>query len=161
MAEDDLTPPDGLMPHIYIAVDQTERSHARASGQAQKIQPLANRRRLAYELNSNTLDLEPEPGGILADYSDLAELEGGSSILSYSQIHQEANLRAQLHQGAQQVPWYVVVDGHVDRDLDIGGLRVLTDRERTRDVVAFTRSKEAFRRSLRDVVRQFNTFRCR
>ena len=158
VAEDDLTPPDGLMPHIYIAVDQTERSHARASGRAQKIQPLANRRRLAYELNSNTLDLEPEPGGILADYSDLAKLEGGSGILSYSQIHQEANLRARLHQGAQQVPWYVVVDGHVDRDLDIGGLRVLTDRERTRDVVAFTRSKEAFRRSLRDVVRQFNTF---
>ena len=59
--------------------------------------------------------------------------------------------------GAQEVPWYVVADGHVDRDLDIGGLRVLTARERTRDVAAFTRSNDAFRRSLRDVVRQFNT----
>ena len=157
VAEGDLTPPDGLMPHIYIAVDQTKRSHARASAQPQKIQPLANRRRLAYRLSSDTLDLVPEPGGILADYSNLAHLEGGSNILSYSQIHQEADLRTRLHQGAQQVPWYVVVDGHVDRDLDIGGLRVLTDRERTRDVAAFTRSNAAFRRSLRDVVRQFNT----
>ena len=153
----DLTPPAGLMPHIYIAVDQTKRSRARASGQPQKIQPLANRRRLAHRLTSDTLDLEPEPGGILADYSNLAELEGGSNILSYLLMHQEADLRAGLHQGAQQVPWYAVVDGHVDRDLDIGGLRVLTDRERTRDVVAFTRSNDAFRRNLRDVVRQFNT----
>ena len=153
----DLTPPAGLMPHIYIAVDQTKRSRARASGQPQKVQPLANRRRLAHRLTSDTLDLEPEPGGILADYSNLAELEGGSNILSYLLMHQEADLRAQLHQGAQHVPWYAVVDGHVDRDLDIGGLRVLTDRERTRDVVAFTRSNDAFRRSLRDVVRQFNT----
>ena len=157
VAEGDLTPPDGLTPHIYIAVDQTKRSHANASGQPQKIQPLANRRRLNYRLSSDTLDLEPEPGGILADYSKLAQLAVGSNILSYSLIHQEADLRARLQQGAQHAPWYVVVDGHVDRDLDIGGLRVLTDRERTRDVVAFTRSNDAFRRSLRDVVRQFNT----
>ena len=157
VAEGDLTPPDGLMPHIYVAIDQTKRSHASASGQPQKIQPLANRRRLNYRLSSDTLDLEPEPGGILSDYSKLAQLAVGSNILSYSLIHQAADLRARLQQGAQQVPWYVVVDGHVDRDLDIGGLRVLTDRERTRDVAAFTRSNGAFRRSLRDVVRQFNT----
>ena len=157
VAEGDLTPPEGLMLHIYIAVDQTKRSHASASGKPQKIQPLANRRRLNYRLTSNTLNLEPEPGGILADYSKLAQLAVGSNILSYLQIHQEADLRARLREGAQQVPWYVVVDGHVDHDLDTGGLRVLTARERTRDVAAFTRSNDAFRRSLRDVVRQFNT----
>ena len=132
-------------------------SHASASGQPQSIQPLANRRRLAYRLSSDTLDLEPEPGGILADYSKLAQLAVGSNILSYSLIHQAEDLRARLREGARQVPWYVVVDGHVDRDLDIGGLRVLTARERTRDVAAFARSNDAFRRSLRDVVRQFNT----
>ena len=157
VAEDDLAPPDGLMPHIYIAVDRTQRSHASAGAQPQKIQPLANRRRLAYRLSSDTLDLEPEPGGILADYCKLAELAVGSNILSYPLTHQAAELRARLQRGAQQVPWYVVADGHVDRDLDIGGLRVLTARERTRDIVAFTRSNDAFRRSLRDVVRQFNT----
>ena len=156
VAKGDLTPPDGLMPHIYIAVDQTKRSHANAGGQPQNIQPLANRRQLVYRLTSQTLDLEPAPGGILADYTKLAKLVG-SNILSYSLIHQEADLRRRLQRGAQQAPWYVVVDGHVDRDLDIGGLRVLTARERTRDVVAFTWNNDAFRRSLRDVVRQFNT----
>ncbi|MYK75273.1 MAG: hypothetical protein F4017_11925 [Acidimicrobiaceae bacterium] len=157
VAEGRLAPPDGLMCHLYIAVDQTKRKHASASGQPQRIQPLANRRRLKYLLSSDTLDLEPEPGGILADYSKLAQLAVGSDILSYSLIHQAEDLRTRLREGARQVPWYVVVDGHVDRDLDIGGLRVLTARERTRDVAAFARSNDAFRRSLRDVVRQFNT----
>ena len=157
VAEGDFAPPDGLMCHIYIAVDQTKQSHASASGQPQRIQPLANRRRLAYRLSSDTLDLEPEPGGILADYSKLAQLAVGFNILSYSLVHQAEDLRTRLREGARQVPWYVVVDGHVDRDLDIGGLRVLTARERTRDVAAFARSNDAFRRSLRDVVRQFNT----
>lgn len=156
VAEGDLAPPDGLMPHLYIAVDQTKRLQASAGGQPQKIQPLANRRRLAYRLNSETLDLVPEPGGILADYSSLAKLVG-SEINSYALIHQAADLRKRLEVGAKQVPWYVLADGHVDRDLSLGGLRVLTARERTRDVVAFTRSNDAFRRSLRDVVRQFNT----
>ena len=157
VAEDDLAPPDGLTPHIYIAVDRTQRSHVSAGGHPQKVQPFANRRRLAYRLSRGTLDLEPEPGGILADYCSLAQLAVGTNILSYPLIHQAADLRARLRQGAQQVPWYVVVDGHIDRDLDIGGLRVLTAGERARDVVAFTRSNDAFRRSLRDVVRQFNT----
>ena len=159
--EGNLGPPPGLMPHVYIAFDRTERSHARATGYAvggrQEIQPLADRRRLSYQLSSNTLNLEPEPGGILADYCKLAQLAIGPDILSYQRIHQDRNLRRQLQQAAQQVPWYVVADGHVDRDLDIGALRVITARERTRDVAAFTRSNDAFRRSLRDVVRRFNT----
>lgn len=153
----DLAPPDGLMPHIYVAFDQTKRNSARAGGKLQKIQPLANRRRLAYHINSDTLDLEPELGGILADYSSFARLAVGSSIVSYQTIHQNEELQQRLRDGAQHVPWYVVVDGHVDRDLDLGGLRVLTDREGTRDVAAFARTPDAFRRSLRDVVRQFNT----
>ncbi len=157
VAKDDLTPPDGLMCHVFVAIDQTKRLHASASGQSQEIQPLANRRRLKYLLSKDALDLEPEPGGILADYSKLAQLAVGSNILSYPLIRQAEELRARLRDAAQQVPWYIVVDGHVDRDLNIGSLRVLTARERTRDVVAFTRSNDAFRRSLRDVVRQFNT----
>jgi hypothetical protein len=124
----------------------------------QKIQPLANRRRLAYHIDTETLDLEPALGGILADYSSFAKLAVGPTIISYQTIHQNDELQARLRQGAADVPWYVVVDGHVDRDLDLGGLRVLTDREGTRDVAAFTRSPDAFRRSLRDVVRQFNTY---
>ncbi|MHB8695270.1 MAG: ATP-binding protein [Solirubrobacteraceae bacterium] len=153
----DLAPPDGLMPHIYVAFDQTKRNSASAGGVLQKVQPLANRRRLAYHINNDTLDLEPELGGILADYSSFARLAVGSSIVSYQTIHQNEELQTRFREGAKHVPWYVVVDGHVDRDLDLGGLRVLTDREGTRDVVAFARTPDAFRRSLRDVVRQFNT----
>lgn len=153
----DLAPPEGLMPHIYVAFDQTKRHSASAGSQLQKIQPLANRRRLAYHISSETLDLEPELGGILADYTSFAKLAVGTGIVSYQTIHQNDELQSRLQEGAKQVPWYVVVDGHVDRDLDLGGLRVLTDREGTRDVVAFARTPDAFRRSLRDVVRQFNT----
>ena len=154
VAKGELAPPSGVTPHIYIAFDQTERSQAYAGGERQTVQPLANRRRLAYRLMSQTLDLEPKPGGILADYCTLAKLAVGFDILSYPLIHQEQELRERMRGGAQLVPWYVVVDGHVDRDLDIGGLRVLTDRERTRTVVAFAKSKDAFRRNLRDVVRR-------
>jgi hypothetical protein len=153
-----LAPPEGLTPHMYVAFDQTRRNSASAGGQLQKIQPLANRRRLAYDLSTETLDLEPELGGILAQYTSFAKLAVGASIVSYQTIHQNAELQQRMGDGAQAVPWYVVVDGHVDRDLDLGGLRVLTDRQGTRDVAAFTRGPDAFRRSLRDVVRQFNTY---
>ena len=153
----DLGPPEGIMPHIYVAFDQTKRTSASAGGQLQKIQPLANRRRLAWHISSETLDLEPELGGILADYTSFAKLAVGTGIVSYARIHQNHDLQARFHSGATHVPWYVVVDGQVDRDLDVGGLRVLTEREGTRDVAAFARTPDAFRRSLRDVVRQFNT----
>lgn len=153
----DVAPPKGAMPHIYVAFDQTKRNFASAGGQLQKVQPLANRRRLAYSINRKTLDLEPELGGILADYATFAKLAVGASIVSYQTIHQNEELQARFAEGAMHVPWYVVVDGHVDRDLDLGGLRVLTEREGTRDIAVFARTPDAFRRSLRDVVRQFNT----
>lgn len=153
----DLGPPAGSMPHIYIAFDQTKRHSASAGGQLQKVQPLANRRRLAFKISNDTLDLEPELGGILAKYASFAKLAVGTTILSYQTIHQNDELQKRFRNGAETVPWYVIVDGHVDRDLNLGGLRVLTEREGTRDVVAFARTADAFRRSLRDVVRQFNT----
>ncbi|MCW2750722.1 MAG: AAA-like domain, partial [Aeromicrobium sp.] len=150
-------PPDGLTPHLFVAFDQTKRQSADAGAALQKIQPLANRRRLVYRISTHSLDLEPALGGILAEYSSLARLAIGAKIVSYQTIHQTNELGAQFRSAAELVPWYVIADGHVDRDLDLGALRVLTDREGTRDVVAFTRSSAAFRRSLRDVVRQFNT----
>jgi DNA-binding Lrp family transcriptional regulator len=152
-----VAPPDDLMPHLFVAFDQSARHSATAGGQMQTIQPLANRRRLFYNLDTEKLDLEPQLGGILASYIAFANLTGGD-INSYPTIHQEEELRVRMREGVKRVPWYVVADGHVDRDLDLGGLRVLTDREGTRDVAAFTRSPDAFRRSLRDVVRQFNTY---
>lgn len=150
-------PPDDLLSHMFVAFDQTERHSTETGAPLQRIQPLANRRRLVYRIATHSLDLEPALGGILADYSSLAQLAVGRKIDSYSTMHQGEALQAQLREGSAEVPWYVVAEGHVDRDLDLGALRVLTDREGTRDVVAFTSSPAAFRRSLREVVRQFNT----
>lgn len=153
-----VTPPEGLTPHLYAAFDQTERVTADAGTPLQAIQPLANRRRLVYRITSQSLDLEPALGGILAEYSSMAKLAVGTKVNSYATVHQNKALEKQFKDAAQQVPWYVIADGHVDRDLQLDSLRVLTDREGTRDVVAFARSPSAFRRSLRDVVRQFNTY---
>jgi len=149
--------PEGMHAHLFVAFDQTDRLSANAGAVPQRIQPLANRRRLVYRIASKSLDLEPALGGILAEYSALASLATGSKIVSYQTIHQDQELVERFKSGVAQVPWYVIADGHVDRDLDLGQLRVLTDRDNTRDVVAVTRSPAAFRRSLRDVVRQFNT----
>jgi DNA helicase HerA-like ATPase len=150
--------PEGLTPHLFAAFDQTERQTADAGAPLQVIQPLANRRRLVYRISTHNLDLEPALGGILAEYSSMAKLAVGTKVNSYATIHQTTQLEAQFKAAAQTVPWYVIADGHVDRDLHLDALRVLTDREGTRDVVAFTHSPSAFRRSLRDVVRQFNTY---
>lgn len=150
-------PSDGLTPHVFVAFDQTDRQVADAGAPLQTIQPLANRRRLVYRITTHSLDLEPALGGILAEYSSLAKLAVGTQVNSYATMHQNADLENRFKKAAQLVPWYVVADGHVDRDIQLDALRVLTDREGTRDVVAFARSPAAFRRSLRDVVRQFNT----
>ena len=152
------SPPEGLTPHIFVAFDQTDRTSADAGAVLQKIQPLVNRRRMVYRIGTHSLDLEPALGGILAEYSSLAGLAIGKKIVSYQTMHQSDALERQFKEAGALVPWYVVADGHVDRDLDLGTLRVLTDREGTREVVAFTRSPAAFRRSLREVLRQFNTY---
>lgn len=153
-----VSPPEGVIPHFLVAFDQTERESADAGAALQKIQPLANRRRLVYRISSHSLDLEPALGGILAEYSSMASLAVGTKVNSYQTIHQTDELQARFRAASESVPWYVIADGHVDRDLNLDALRVLTDREGTRDVVALTRSPAAFRRSLRDVVRQFNTY---
>jgi hypothetical protein len=150
-------PPDELTPHVLVAFDQTDRQVADAGAPLQTIQPLANRRRLVYRIATHNLDMEPALGGILAEYSSMAKLAVGTQVNSYATMHQNANLEGRFKDAARLVPWYVIADYHVDRDLHLDALRVLTDREGTRDVVAFTRSPASFRRSLRDVVRQFNT----
>ncbi len=157
VAPDAVGVPDGLAPHILAVFDQTDRQVADAGAPLQTIQPLANRRRLVYRIATRNLDLEPALGGILAEYSSMAKLAVGTQVNSYATMHQGGQLEARFKTAAQEVPWYAIADGHVDRDLRLDALRVLTDRERTRDVVAFARSPAAFRRSLRDVVRQFNT----
>lgn len=153
----ELAAPPSLSPHLYIAFDQSEQQTADSGAPLQHIQPLANRRRLAYRIQSGSLDLEPALGGILAEFGSLAGLAVGKAPNSYASVHQSRALGERFRAAASTVPWYVVADGHVDRDLDLGALRVFTDRDGTRDVAAFTATPAAFRRSLREVVRQFNT----
>ena len=43
----------------------------------ERIQPLANRHRLVYKIRASNLDLEPAPGGILADHTQFAMLAVG------------------------------------------------------------------------------------
>jgi hypothetical protein len=158
IAPDTMEPPDGCMPHILVAFDQTERHATNAGGPVSHIQPLASRHRLVYRIKTRSLDLEPALGGILADYTQFAKLAVGPNVVSYPTIHQSEELRRRLAAGAQKVPWYVVADGHVDRDLQLGSVRVLIDQDKTRAVAAFAREPHAFRRILRDVVRQYNTY---
>ncbi|WP_417564158.1 helicase HerA domain-containing protein [Microbacterium sp.] len=153
----ELAAPTSLSPHLYIAFDQSEQQTADSGAPLQHIQPLANRRRLAYRIQSGSLDLEPALGGILAEFGSLAGLAVGKTPNSYASVHQSRALEERLRAAAATVPWYVVADSHVDRDLDLGALRVFTERDGTRDVAAFTATPAAFRRSLREVVRQFNT----
>lgn len=157
VAPEVVAPSDGLTPHVFVAFDQTDRQATDAGGSLTEIQPLAHKRRLVYRIATHSLDLEPALGGILAKYASLASLAVGAKVNSYQSIHQGEELEARFKDAAQLVPWYVIADGHVDRDLDLGTLRVLTDSEGARDVVAFSRSPAAFRRTLRDVARQFNT----
>lgn len=151
-------PPDGCMPHILVAFDQSEGRPTDAGGVGGHIQPLANRHRLRYRVRTRNLDLEPALGGILAKYTQFAKLAVGANIVSYRTIHQSRELRERMADGASKVPWYVIADGQVDRDLQLGSLRVLIDRDRTRSVAAFAREPHSFRRILRDEVRQFNTY---
>ena len=151
-------PPDGCTPHILVAFDQSERRSTEAGAPGSQIQPLANRHRLVYRVSTKNLDLEPALGGILAEYTQFAKLGGVANIVSYPSIHQSRELRERMAEGAARVPWYVIADGHVDRDLQLGSLRVLIDRDRSRAVAAFAREPNAFRRILRDEVRQFNTY---
>ena len=59
---------------------------------------------------------------------------------------------------ATRVPWIALADRQIDRDLRLGALRIATAREGERDVVGFSRSTAAFRRPLRDVVRNYNAY---
>jgi len=157
IAEGQVDVADETLPHIVVAFDQTQGRPNRAQPFAHPIQPLALTRRLRYRVRTKTVELEPAPGGIFAAYDGVVGFFDKSAQSSYFSIHQEDYLRAALRAAAVKVPWYVVADRSVDRDLHLGRLRVFTGREESRDVVAFASSSDAFRRALRDVVRQYNT----
>lgn len=149
--------PDSLPVHIMVAFDQTPGKQNRTQPALHPIQPLALTRRLRYRPISETVELEPAPGGVFASYNALVEHFDKSAQTSYFSTHQLDDLRIKMSAASEKVPWYVIADRNVDRDLALGRLRIFTARDGDRDVASFSSSTDAFRRALRDVARQYNT----
>jgi len=106
-----------------------------------------------------TVELEPAPGGVFDSYYKVVgSIAEGSGQVAYLAVHQQEELRNTLSKLALRVAWTIIADRHVDSDLNIGALRIFTGSEGERDVVAFTRSMDAFRSPLREVARHYNTF---
>lgn len=152
-----LTPRHGWQSHCVVAFDQTPGSRARVQPVSVPIQPLALTRRLRYRPVRQSVELEPAPGGIFASYDRVVEHFDSSARVQYFAVHQEGELRQKLAELAAAVPWLVIADRHVDRDLSLGAVRLFTGREGERDVAAFAQSPDVFRRPLRDVARDYNT----
>lgn len=145
--------------HIAVVFDRSNARMARTRAAVHPIQPLAVPRRLHYSTVHRTVELEPETGGLFHAYQSLVNrvAEGGGQA-AYLTVHQQRNLRQELTELSERVGWTVVADRHIDRDLSIGKLRIFTASEGEREVAAFARSTAAFRRPLREVARQYNTF---
>lgn len=153
----ELGPPEDEVHHLVVAFDQGTGQMNPARAALHPIQPLAVPRRIAYREIHKTVELEPASGGPFQDYNNLVRRLAPVGT-SYLAVHQQKKLREGLHAIASRVPWMAVADRQVDRDLRIGELRIMTARDGERDVAGFARSTIPFRRSLRDVVREYNAY---
>ena len=155
---DEVGPGDTEPFHVAVVFDRSSGRTTRARPAAHPIQPLVPRR-IHYSTVRKTVELEPAPGGLFESYYKIAgRIAEGSGQGAFLAVHQQKELREALGALAQRVAWTVVADRHVDRDLNIGALRIFTASEGERDVVAFARTTAAFRRPLREVARRYNTF---
>lgn len=150
-------PPAQDLHHLLVTFDQSEGQMNPARPALHPIQPLAVPRRIAYRELHKTVELEPASGGPFEDYDKLVRRLGPAGT-SYWAVHQQGKLREALHATAMRTPWTAVADRQVDRDLRIGDLRIMTAPDGERDVAGFARSTVAFRRPLRDVVREYNAY---
>lgn len=153
----ELTPPQDDLHHLVVAFDQSTGQMNPARAALHPIQPLAVPRRIAYREMHKTVELEPASGGPFEDYNNLIRRLAPAGM-SYLAVHQQTKLREALHSIATRIPWTAVADRQVDRDLSVGGLRIMTARDGERDVAAFARSTIPFRKPLRDVVREYNAY---
>jgi hypothetical protein len=153
----ELGPPEDDVHHLVVVFDQSTGQMNPARAALHPIQPLAVPRRIAYREIHKTVELEPASGGPFQDYNNLVRRLAPVGT-SYLAVHQQKKLREGLHAIASRVPWTAVADRQVDRDLHVGELRIMTARDGERDVAAFARSTIPFRRTLRDVVREYNAY---
>lgn len=156
LPEHDVGPPEDSLHHLVVIFDRSGGQPNRARPALHPIQPLALPRRIHYSQIHKTVELEPAPGGPFGSYDKLVSRLSHGGSASYLSVHQNAQLRAALQGIASRTPWTAVADRQVDRDLALGALRIATSREGERDVAGFSRSTVAFRRPLRDVVRNYN-----
>ena len=156
---DEVGPRDNEPFHVAVVFDRSGGRTTRARVAAHPIQPLAVPRRIHYSAVHKTVELEPATGGLFESYYKVVWriAEGGGQV-AYLAVHQQEELRETLDTLAQRAAWTIVADRHVDRDLNIGALRIFTAGDGERDIVAFARTAAAFRRPFREVARRYNTF---
>ena len=156
---DDVGPRNDEPFHVAVVFDRSTGRTTRARPAAHPIQPLAMPRRIHYSTVHKTVELEPASGGVFESYHKLVgRIAEGSGQAAYLAVHQQEELRGKLRALARRVSWTVIADRHVDRDLEIGALRIFTASDGDRDIAAFAQSTAAFRRPLREVARRYNTF---
>lgn len=158
LPEREVGPPEDEAAHLLVIFARSGGQPNRARATLHPIQPLAVPRRLHYSQLYKTVELEPAPGGPFDNYDKLVSRLAQGGGASYLSVHQDAKLRQALNFVASRVAWTAITDRHVDRDLQLGALRVFTAREGERDIAGFARAAVSFRRPLREVVRNYNAF---
>jgi Helicase HerA, central domain len=151
-----MLPVDPVSAHVLIAVDQTVGAPHRLRELDQPLQPLVAARKLQYRTVGHRVELEAAHGGPFASYFRVAQRIGTTLGANDWDRHQDEALTKRLRDASRHAHWFVLADRRVDRDLDLDLLRIYTGREGDRDVVAFARYVDAFRRALREVASQYN-----
>ena len=154
----DITLPPEDVCHLVVIFDRGNAQSSRSRPANHPIQPLVLPRRLQYSIINKTVELEPAPGGPFDSYNQMVGRlsQGGSA--NYLAVHQDERLRTTLNNLMDRSSWLALADRHVDRDLRVGAIRNFTSRNGDRDVAAFIRTSSAFRRPLREVVRNYNAY---
>ena len=149
-------PPEDRPSHVIVAFDQTPGARQRVPEAEQPLQPLVAARRLQYLPMSQRVELVPAQGGPFAAYFHVAERVANTLAAAHHALHQDEQLRGRLSDVARRAQWLVFADRRVDRDMDLGTLRVFTGRERDRDIAMFANDADPFRRALREVAVNYN-----
>lgn len=156
VAEHRMLPPDSPAAHVLVAVDQTVGLPRRLRDFDQPLQPLVAARKLYYRTVGHRVELETAQGGPFASYFQMAQQIGTTLGASDWDRHQDEALTKRLRDASRHAHWFVLADRRIDRDLDLDLLRIFTGSEGDRDVAAFVRYVDPFRRALREVAVQYN-----
>lgn len=156
IAEHRMLPADATAAHVLVAVDQTEGTPRRLLELDQPLQPLVAARKLHFRAVGHRVELEAAHGGPFASYFRVAQRIGSTLGASDWDRHQDEALTKRLRDASRHAHWFVLADRRIDRDLDLDLLRIFTGRAGDRDIAAFARHIDPFRRALREVASQYN-----